>query len=145
MKALDDSPATQLALRSGRLCRFALAVLAAILASAATLPAQVRSNTATVNLAAILGSSISVSASPGLVNFTLPPGEVELIALSTTPEVPVAAATAFLPRPGAARIPLLQGFDPTRGSQEKVHGMLVLGTAAPAAEPPVLRIIITAL
>ena len=73
-----------------------------------------------------------------------PPGEAELIALSTTPEVGV-AATAFLPRPGAMRIPLMQGFNPARGPQENLHGMLVLGTASPATEPPVLRITVTAL
>ncbi len=51
-------------------------MLIAVLASAASLPAQVNSNTAAVNLAAIMGSSISVSASPALVNFNLAPGGV---------------------------------------------------------------------
>ncbi len=73
-----------------------------------------------------------------------PPGEAELIALSITPEVGL-AASAFLPRPGTTRIPLLQGFDPARGPQENLHGMLVLGAASPATEPPVLRITVTAL
>lgn len=102
-----------------------------------------RAEVVVVQSAWLFAAGQSVTAECKLVG--TPPGEAELIALSTTPEVPVAATTAFLPRPGAARIPLLQGFDPTRGPLEKVHGMLVLGTAAPAAEPPVLRITVTAL
>jgi hypothetical protein len=53
---------------------FSRAVLSAWIALAALAPgakAQVRANIAGVNLTAILGDSISVSASPGLVNFTL--------------------------------------------------------------------------
>ena len=50
-----------------------LGVLALVLAAAPSSQAQLNSNTATVNLNAVLGESLTVTASPGTVNFTLVP------------------------------------------------------------------------
>jgi len=62
--------------------------------------AQVRSNIAGVNLAAIMNDSISVSASPGLVNFTLPANGV------VTGNPTLVVTTAWILKPG----PTLQTF-----------------------------------
>lgn len=50
-----------------------LGVLALVMAAAPSSQAQLNSNTATVNLNAVLGESLTVTASPGTVNFTLVP------------------------------------------------------------------------
>jgi hypothetical protein len=65
---------TAIARRSFRLQPIGYAVLFAVFAFSLFAPgarSQVRSNIGPVNLSAILGDSISVAASPGLVNFTL--------------------------------------------------------------------------
>jgi len=62
--------------------------------------AQVRSNIAGVNLAAIMNDSISVSASPGLVNFALPANGV------VTGNPTLVVTTAWVLKPG----PQLQTF-----------------------------------
>src|SRR5437879_9773041 len=48
-----------------------LALLAELLACASALQAQLKSNVAAVNLNALLNSSLTVAAAPGLVNFAL--------------------------------------------------------------------------
>lgn len=53
-----------------------LALLAGVLACAPTLQAQLNSNVAAANLSAVLNSSLTVSAAPGLVNFALLPNGV---------------------------------------------------------------------
>jgi len=53
-----------------------LALLAELLACASALQAQLNSNAAAVNLSAVVNSSLTVSAAPGLVNFALLPNGV---------------------------------------------------------------------
>ena len=53
-----------------------LVLLVSFLLFAAPSPAQVNSNNATVNLLAIMGTSLGIAAAPGTVNFNLLPGGV---------------------------------------------------------------------
>ena len=76
----------------------AVALAAIVLAVAPTLSAQLNSNTATVNLNAVLAESLSVSAAPGTVNFTLPASGI------APGSAPVVINTAWVLSPARTKV-----------------------------------------
>jgi hypothetical protein len=77
-----------------------LVILSVLLFFAKSSFAQVRSNNSTVNLLAILGTSLGVSASPGTVNFSMVPNGAatgdSLITITTTWSLPPATRRVSL-------------------------------------------------
>src|SRR5437879_405951 len=77
-----------------------LALLAELLACASALQAQLKSNVAAVNLNALLNSSLTVAAAPGLVNFALAPNGVasgsSTITITTSWVLPASAGNVTL-------------------------------------------------
>jgi len=77
-----------------------LALLVELLACASALQAQLKSNVAAVNLNALLSSSLTVAAAPGLVNFALAPNGVasgsSTITITTAWNLPPSAGNVTL-------------------------------------------------
>ena len=76
----------------------AVAVAAMILAVAPASHAQLNSNTATVNLNAVMAESLSVSAAPGTVNFNLPASGI------APGSAPVVITTAWVLSPARTKV-----------------------------------------
>lgn len=135
MKVFDSCISSGAVLRPRRCAVFLFAALAAMLLSVSPLRAQLSSNPSAVSLQAVLTTSLTLSASPGLVTFNLVPGG------QANASGPINLTTSWVLRPNVGDVTMYAFFTSpaaalTDGAGNNIPSANVLGSPDGSAFVP---------